>query len=126
MPHKSDPPSEGFDENGTPIWGSHQSEFCKGHNHYLPRSDFAGVEWVEYYCRACMAQKRKDDQEASQKPEKNSLAYTHLIRVKETGKIFKYHVLSGEIPNSCIIVYEVSPGYLLPKKFRKYPVYEKS
>lgn len=124
MPHKSDPPMGGWTEDGKPIWGKTQKEYCKGHGHYLHRSEFSGVEWVQYYCKECLSAKRKMKREESQKPQKNPLAYTHMVRRESDGVVFKHHILNGSLEDGYTVFYTVKPGYDLPKKFRSYPVYE--
>lgn len=124
MPHKSSPPKYGFDENGKPLWGENQLEHCRGHGHYMHRSLFSGVEWVQYYCKECLSKKRKEEKEQSQKPKENPLAYTHMIKRRSDGAIFKHHVLNGSIPKDYVVFYKVKTGFDLPKKFKGYPVYE--
>lgn len=125
MPHKSDPPSDGFDANGNPLWGKHQYEYCRGHDKYLPRGKFRGIEWVDYYCRECMAERYAEKKAKARKPEKNPLAYTHILRKQKGKKLYRFHILqtNGIIPDGYDIVFTVKPGELIPGFYREYDVY---
>jgi len=75
-------------------------------------------------CKQCANQEKQMKRDITAPGKPHDLAYTHVIRNRYTEEVFRYHILSGPIPDGYVIVYTAQPGVLLPKRFKGISVYE--
>lgn len=123
---KYDPPA--YDEDtGRPIWPKDWQEICYKCLYWKWRGDFHGIKEAFEYCSDCRNKelREKRRQKRHLKPQPHGLAYTHVLRDRyDVTKLYKYHILDGDVPKGYNIIHRAKAGELLPAKFKDLPVFE--
>lgn len=99
------PMSDGTDD--IPVW-ERDGKFCGrcGELHYYSH---------QAYCKDCYAVVRREARELDMKRWLHRGGYTHVIRERYSGELFKYSLVDGGIPEKHVVVFVCGAGEILPR-----------
>jgi len=117
-----------YHDNGRPIWDSKWRILCPRCGEYRERNEYHGRQKPDSACKYCRLEHKKLLYRGIAGATKDSKrAYTHVIQHKrDMTRIYKFHILQGDVPKGYNILFKGKPGELLPRRYMDYEVWDES